>query len=110
MKIAKTPVDSHRIRKIPQGFGWIDHRIVKNKLIKACSTDSLALYLVLISVSDQDGLSFYGNSLLCSILGWTDKRLEVARTTLEEVDLLAWSTPLYQILEVADENGDVDYD
>ena len=88
MKIAKLPVNSHRIRRIPKGFGWIDHRIVKHRLIKSCSTDSLALYLVLISVSDQDGLSFYGDALICSILGWHNKRLEVARTPLEEVGLL----------------------
>jgi len=110
VKIKKLPVNSHRIRKIPMGFGWIDHRIVKNRIVKSCSTDSLALYLILISVSDQDGLSFYGDSLLCSILGWTKSRLEMARKNLEEVDLLAWSLPLYQILEVPNENGDVDYD
>lgn len=105
MMIEKLPVNSRRIRRIPPGFGWVDHRIVRNRLVRNCSTDSLALYLVLVCVSDQDGLSFYGNALLCSILGWTVKRLETAREGLESTDLIAFSEPIYQVLEVVDENG-----
>lgn len=110
MKIEKLPVNSHRIRRIPEGFGWIDHRLVRNRLVRDCSTDSLALYLVLICVSDQDGLSFYGDALLCSILGWSKRRLETAREGLASADLLAWSAPIYQVLEVANDNGDVLHD
>jgi len=100
MKIEKLPVNSHRLRRIPPSFGWVDHRLVRNNLIKTCSTDALALYLILVCVSDQDGLSFYGDALLSSILGWSQGRLVTARTCLEETDLLAWSAPLYQVLEV----------
>jgi len=110
MMIEKLPVNSHRIRRIPPGFGWVDHRIVRNRQVRDCSTDSLALYLVLVCVSDQDGLSFYGNALLCSILGWSKTRLETAREGLESADLIAFSEPIYQVLEVAGENGDVCHD
>jgi hypothetical protein len=110
MRIEKLPLNSHRIRRIPPGFGWVDHRIVRNRLVRDCSTDSLALYLVLVCVSDQDGLSYYGDALLCSVLGWSYKRLETARSGLEKVDLIAWSSPLYQVLEVPGENGEVCYD
>lgn len=110
MRIEKLPVNSHRLRRIPPGFGWVDHRLVKNRLMRNCSTDSLALYLVLVCVSDQDGLSYYGNALLGSILGWTHGRLEKARSCLVQADLIAWGEPLYQVLEVPDENGEVCHD
>lgn len=105
MRIEKLPVNSHRIRRIPPGFGWIDHRMVRDHLVRNCSTDSLALYLILACVSDQDGLSFYGEAMLCSILGWSRKRLETARKGLIDADLIAWDETIYQVLELLDEKG-----
>jgi hypothetical protein len=105
MKIEKFPVISGRTRRIPKGFGWIDHRVVQDGYLRECSTDAAALYLVLVTVSDQDGLSYYGESLLCAMLGWSRIRLEKARTNLEEADLVAWRDPIYQILEVVDKGG-----
>jgi hypothetical protein len=105
MKIEKFPVIAGRTRRIPQGFGWIDHRVVQDGYLRECSTDSAALYLVLVTVADQDGLSYYGESLLCAMLGWSRIRLEKARKNLEEADLIAWSDPIYQVLEVAEKGG-----
>ena len=105
MKIEKFPVIAGRIRRIPQGFGWIDHRVVQDGHLRECSTDAAALYLVLVTVGDQDGLSYYGESLLCAMLGWSRVRLEKARKNLEEADLAAWSEPIYQVLEVAEKGG-----
>jgi len=104
--IEKYPIKSERIRKIPKGFGWVDHRVVQNhEFMSGCSTDAKALYFILITVADQEGLSFYGDALLCSKLGLSKGRLEAARRNLIEVDLLAWEKPLYQVLEVPLGNG-----
>ena len=100
--IEKYPIEPKRIRRIPKGFGWVDHRIVQNnEFMRGCSTDAISLYFILITVADQDGLSFYGDALLCSKLGLSKGRLEAARINLVSVDLIAWKQPLYQVLEVS---------
>jgi hypothetical protein len=105
MKVEKLPVISSRIRRIPEGFGWLDHRLIREGHLRSCSTDALGLYLVLVTVADRDGLSYYGDSLLCAMLGWSRGRLEKARKNLIESDLLAWSEPIYQILELPETGG-----
>lgn len=109
MEIEKLPVVSGRLRHIPEGFGWIDHRFVREGFIRRCSTDSVALYLVLITVGDRDGLSFYGESLICALLGWSRGRLSKARDNLVESDLLGYSDPIYQVLELPFKRS-ADYD
>ena len=78
MKVEKFPVITGRTRCIPKGFGWVDHRLIQDGHLRECSTDASALYLVLVTVADQDGLSYYGESLLCAMLGWSRIRLEKA--------------------------------
>ena len=100
MRVEKLPVIPSRIRRIPDGFGWVDHRFVQKGHLRGTSTDALALYLVLITVADRDGLSYYGDSLLCAMLGWTTGRLDKARQNLVGSDLLGWAAPIYQVLEL----------
>ncbi|MBQ6599300.1 MAG: hypothetical protein IJH79_17250 [Lentisphaeria bacterium] len=89
----------------------MDHRLLRDGHIRACSSDSLALYLVLLCASDGQGLSFYGDGLVCSLLGWSRGRLEKAREALRKADLIAWEAPLYQVLEVPEEKrGERDED
>ena len=109
--VDKMPLMSHRLRRIPKGFGWVDHRLLRDGHIRACSSDSLALYLVLLCASDGQGLSFYGDGLVCSLLGWSRGRLEKAREALQKANLIAWEAPLYQVLEVPEEKrGERDED
>ncbi len=103
--IEKVPVAPNRVRTTPAGFGWVDHRFVREGHIRNCTTDGLALYLVLATVADQQGVSFYGDALLCAMLGWSRPRLEAARSNLLHADLLAWEPPLYQILELPAKGG-----
>lgn len=98
--IEKLPINPSRLRRVPSGFGWVDHRFMRSGCVRRCSTDALALYLVLVTVADQEGLSFFGDSLLCAHLGWSKGRLDAARRNLEEEDLVAYSPPLYQVLRM----------
>ena len=98
--IEKYPIHSEKLRRIPVGFGWVDHRLLREGHIRRCSSDALALYLVLLCAADGQGLSYYGDGLVCSLLGWSKGRLEAARTTLIQAELTAWDAPLYQVLEV----------
>ena len=97
--VDKMPLVSHRLRRIPSGFGWVDHRVLREGHIRKCSSDSLALYLVLLCAADGEGLSYYGDGLVCSLLGWSRGRLESAREGLTNADLIAWEAP-HQVLEV----------
>jgi len=98
--VEKFPIKSDCLRRIPNGFGWVDHRLLREGHMRVCSSDALALYLVLLCAADGQGLSYYGDGLLCSLLGWSKGRLEAARTCLNEAALIAWDAPLYQVLEV----------
>ena len=100
MNIHKSLVVSNRVRSIPTGFGWVDHRLLQDGYLRECSTDALALYLILTAVADQDGLSYYGDRLLCTMLGWHQRRLEVARENLRDADLAAYREPIYQVLSL----------
>ena len=54
MKVEKLPVISSRIRRIPEGFGWLDHRLIRDGHLRSCSTDALGLYLVLAQAYVND--------------------------------------------------------
>ncbi len=40
-------------RRLPEGFGWVDHRLVRENVIENFSAESLALYLFLITVGGR---------------------------------------------------------
>ena len=89
-----------RVRLVPKGFNWVDHRLVREGHIRRCDPDSLALYLLLISVSDVDGLSYYSDKSICRLTQLSEARLCSARQKLIMADLLAYEAPLYQVLSI----------
>ena len=55
----KRLIDPRRMRKaLPRGFGWIDHRLLRDGYISHCSPQALALYVLLVCASDAQGLSY----------------------------------------------------
>ena len=98
--IDKFPLQTDKLREIPNGFGWVDHRLLRDGHIRNCSSDALALYLLLVCAADGQGLSYYGDGLVCSILGWSHGRLESARKCLMDRDIVDFEAPLYQLLEI----------
>lgn len=98
----KRPIRDDLVRKIPGQFSWLDRKLIRNRLIEGLSTDAIALYLVLVCVSDRLGLSFYGDRKLCGMLSIDAERLQHARYSLTEHALIAYRYPLYQVLELPD--------
>ena len=96
--IAKTPVLKQRIRKIPRSFSWVDHRLVRDRHIENLSHRQAALYLFLVCVADDKGLSYYGDPALTTKLHMDQGDLDRARSGLIENDLIAWQKPIYQVL------------
>ena len=98
--IVKSPILKQRIRKVPKHFSWIDHRLVRDRHIKSCSHGQAALYLFLVCVADDKGLSFYGDPSLMEYLSMDQAQLAQARTGLIKNGLIAWQKPIYQVLSL----------
>jgi len=95
---AKWLIDPDRIRKITGSFSWIDHRFISGGFIRNLSRDEILIYLFLVGVADRQGLSFYHDDRICSLLKIDLASLGEAREGLVERSLIAWRSPIYQVL------------
>lgn len=98
MTVDKQPILPHLIRSIPEQFSWVDHRLVRERRIDNLSHQASALYLFLVTVGDNQGLSYYGNKTLGKRLGMDMSVLSEARNALVHQQLIAYREPLYQVL------------
>ena len=89
-----------RIRKIEGSFSWIDHRFVTGGFLHDLSMIEILLYLFLVVVSDRNGLSFYHDDRIASLLKIDLPALGKAREGLVRRSLLTYEFPLYQILSL----------
>jgi len=100
MKGLKHPVCRGRVRRVPAGFNWVDHRLVREHYVERCSHAALALYLFLVTVADAEGLSYWSEGAIGRRLRLEPERLRAARTELEAAELLAYDAPVYQVLDL----------
>ncbi len=96
--IVKRVLRPERLRRVPAGFGWVDHRLVRHGFISRCDHAGLALYLFLVTVADAQGLSYYSDGAICRRLGLEPRQLASARQQLVQAELVAYQKPLYQVL------------
>lgn len=89
-----------RVRKIPKQFSWIDQRLVRDRHIERLSHRTAALYLFLVTVADTRGLSYYSDRSISQRLGMDAGTLDSARRELVRVGLIAYQSPLYQVLDL----------
>lgn len=98
MKAIKQLLRPERLRQVPEQFSWVDQALVQQHFIDRCEARSAALYLFLVTVSDAQGLSYYGASTLARRLHLSDEQFAAARQQLIELELIAYRSPLYQVL------------
>ena len=98
MKIKKRILCPERLRRIPGQFSWIDQRLVRDRYLQRCDHGALALYLVLVTVADAEGLSYYSDATLERMLNMEHAQLLSARHQLCQAGLLVYDKPLYQVL------------
>lgn len=98
MKIKKRILCPERLRRIPGQFSWIDQRLVRDGYLQQCDHAALALYLVLVTVADADGLSYYSEASLQRMLNMQAVQLLAARDQLCKAGLIVYQHPLYQVL------------
>ena len=100
----KRLIDVRRMRKNPsRGFGWIDHRLLRHGYLERCSSQALALYLLLVCASDAQGLSYYSDRRVAQLLSLELAALSHARGELIRLGLIAYQKPIYQLLSLEDE-------
>lgn len=97
MRVKKKLIDP-RIRRLPRIFSWVDRRLVQRGYIEQCSHQASALYLFLITVADEGGVSHYSDKSLAKILCMHKHNLHQAREQLLLLGMIAYQEPLYQVL------------
>ena len=102
MATVKRVLCPERLRRVPDQFSWIDHRLVRDRRIAGRSAGALALYLFLVTVADGQGLSYYSDATAGRLLGMDISTLCRARRELAVAGLIAYQSPLYQILSLDD--------
>jgi len=100
---SKRVLDPERVRKIEGSFSWIDHRFVTGGFLRDLSTLEIFLYLFLVAVSDRNGLSFYHDDRMASLLKIDLSALGEARQGLVLRSLVAYEPPFYQVLSLPPE-------
>jgi hypothetical protein len=94
----KYPICPDRIRTIPEQFSWLDHRLVRDRHIEQLTHEAADLYLFLVTVADNQGLSYYADHSICQRLSMDEATLTAARNCLQSTELIAYKAPLYQVL------------
>jgi hypothetical protein len=90
-----------RLRRVPRQFSWIDQRLVRDGHISRCGgVQALGLYLLLVTVADSQGLSYYSDKTAARLLSLSEVELRQARANLVNAGLIAYQAPLYQVLSL----------
>lgn len=96
--VVKRVLCPEAVRSLPARFSWVDQRLVRDRHIERCDAPALALYLMLVTVADRQGLSYYSDATLCHCLSLEPQALINARAGLIRARLIAYEPPLYQVL------------
>ncbi|MGH9435543.1 MAG: hypothetical protein ACRD06_06055 [Terriglobia bacterium] len=83
---------------MPASFSWIDHRLVRRGYLCRADAKAWGLYLVLVTVGDEHGLSYYGEESLGRLLSLRPEEIAAARRQLEAAEVIAYERPFYQVL------------
>jgi hypothetical protein len=95
------PPRPDRIRSIRGSFSWIDHRFFRQRFDQGLTRLEKLLYLVLIAVSNRDGVSFYSDERLAEMLEIRHPHeLTGARNELADRGLIAFVEGIYQVLDL----------
>jgi hypothetical protein len=100
MRERKEVVCEERVRRVPGQFSWVDHRLVRDGFCRRCRPEDLALYLLLVTVGDVEGLSYHGDRSVARLINLPLEGVAAARDGLLRADLSAYRPPLYQVLEL----------
>jgi hypothetical protein len=98
----RTPIRADRVRSIDGSFAFVPHRVLRDGFWASLHRDELLLYLLLALVADRQGMSFYSDERLASMMRLVLDDFLVARAALVRKDLVAYDPTghRYQVLSL----------
>ena len=102
MKIEKKPVISNRVRKIEGNFSYIPFRFLSGGFFNSISQHEKLIYFLLVMVSDRQGLSYYSQDKMSTLLELNLDEFIEARDGLIEKSLIAFDGLMFQVLSLPD--------
>lgn len=103
--IKKKVLVPQRVRKTGKSFCFIPHRFLTDGFLQSLSLHELALYVFLVLASDKDGISFWADKTIQSILGLKEQDYIFARSCLIHKDLVYYDGVLFQVLSLPSNQG-----
>jgi len=100
MKIEKRILNPERLRRCPAQFSFIEHGLVREGYVRRAEAKAWALDLVLVTVGDEHGLSYYSDKSLSRLLSLSGEEIVAARRQLVAAGMIAYEEPLYQVLSL----------
>ena len=98
MPVSKRVLCPERLRRVSRPFSWVDVRLIREERLKGCSPTAWGLYLFWVTVSDAQGLSYYSDASVARRMGIPLEAVASARSELIRAGLVAYETPLVQVL------------
>ena len=98
--IRKKVLIQERIRYAGKSFCFIPHRFLTDGFLQLLTRHELALYMFLVLASDKNGLSYYGDKSICSLLSLKEQDYLFARSCLIHKDLIVYDGTLFQVLSL----------
>ena len=98
--IRKKVLIQERIRYTGKSFCFIPHRFLTDGFLQLLTRHELALYMFLVLASDKNGLSYYGDKSICSLLSLKEQDYLFARSCLIHKDLIVYDGTLFQVLSL----------
>jgi hypothetical protein len=90
----------NQIRRITGSFSWLDHRLISDGHLLAMTPEEMLLYFFLVLVGDKNGVSFYCDDTICTILKFDAADFIGARDRLVEKAFIAWDNGRFQVLQL----------
>jgi hypothetical protein len=98
MKMNKSVLVPDRVRKIDGSFSFIPHKFVTAGFFSSLTHHELLLYMLLVMVGDRNGLSYYSQDRLATMLKIALDDFIYARNGLLKKSLIAFNGLLFQVL------------
>lgn len=96
-----------RVRRPPEeGFSWVDRRFLRDHAPEL-SAEAVLLYFFLCAVSNQHGLSWWGDDSTGARLHLSGDAMARARSELVTASLVVYERPLYQVLSLPVRDAEV---
>jgi len=102
LKVTKIPVLPDRVRRINGSFSFIPHKFVTAGFFTSLSQHELLIYFLLVIVGDRQGLSYYSQDKLCTMLRMSLDDFIAARNGLIQKSLIAFDGFMFQVLSLPD--------